>query len=348
MKTQFPAAWIGKEYRKHRENYLINRDKIKRQDVYKRYITKNKNDMNNEIKLLFSCPSLECKGYVNDTGNCLSCKKIFCVECETEKGEEHECDKSLLETVKYKRTTTRPCPTCHVSIHKLNGCDQMWCTQCHTTFCYRTGKIEKGGIHNPEYYRWIRENGGTVPRAQGDDPNRICNRDIMGFFYHKISMIKKHPLKGCEIDAYKLFRFVLEYQTNTNNYGEYQKKWIPKGSANLQTYEIETREKLTLKNILDDNYTEDRWKRDLINLDRYIYRQKFVSDVVENFGLIVTEICAEYMKTNNTESLGQHLSSILNYTNNRLIEFKKMYKGDIPKIVNTGKKFKFLLFSVVN
>jgi hypothetical protein len=52
-------------------------------------------------------------------------------------------------------------------IFKIAGCDQMYCTQCHTAFSWRTGRVEQGVIHNPHYYDYMRLNG-TLQRNPGD------------------------------------------------------------------------------------------------------------------------------------------------------------------------------------
>jgi hypothetical protein len=54
----------------------------------------------------------------------------------------------------------------------VHNCDQMFCTQCHTAFSWRTGEIVTRHIHNPHYYDWVRQNGdqAPIPREPGDIP----------------------------------------------------------------------------------------------------------------------------------------------------------------------------------
>ncbi len=59
----------------------------------------------------------------------------------------------------------------------LSNCDQMFCVQCNSAFSWRTLKIEKGRIHNPHYFEYLRQNGGNgeLPR----DPLDIrCGREL--------------------------------------------------------------------------------------------------------------------------------------------------------------------------
>ena len=94
-------------------------------------------------------------------------------ECHELKGEnrdsEHTCNPDNVATAKLLAKDSRPCPGCAVLITKIEGCDQMWCPECHTAFSWRTGQKESGVVHNPHFYEWQRkQNGGVAPRVVGD------------------------------------------------------------------------------------------------------------------------------------------------------------------------------------
>jgi hypothetical protein len=91
-----------------------------------------------------------------------------CPDCHELKGVArddpgHTCDADKVATVRLLAHDSRNCPKCGVTITKLEGCDQMFCTACNTGFSWRTGKIADGPIHNPHYFAWL--------RTQGRDPH---------------------------------------------------------------------------------------------------------------------------------------------------------------------------------
>jgi hypothetical protein len=46
----------------------------------------------------------------------------------------------------------------------------MWCVSCKVFFSWKTGNIIlTGPLHNPEYYRWMRENNQFIPRNDNDN-----------------------------------------------------------------------------------------------------------------------------------------------------------------------------------
>lgn len=97
------------------------------------------------------CPSETCKGFLSEEWFCGLCQQQFCSECNELQCENHVCDPNAKETMKLINKDTKPCPSCGVMIHKINGCSQMWCPYCKSVYNYNTGKLDRGRIHNPHY-----------------------------------------------------------------------------------------------------------------------------------------------------------------------------------------------------
>lgn len=148
-----------------------------------------------------ACPADGCRGFLSAQWTCGLCDAHVCKKChdilppvpvaqgnhqganaEDEEAraeakeqarrsqiEAHTCDPNKVATAQLLAKDTKPCPKCAAMIFKVDGCDQMWCTQCHTAFSWRTGIIEEGHVHNPEYYRWMREHRGEPPRERHPD-----------------------------------------------------------------------------------------------------------------------------------------------------------------------------------
>lgn len=126
-----------------------------------------------EATFVRKCPDGDCRGFLSTAWKCGLCSKWACPECHEIKGTErdvaHTCNPDNVATAKLLAKDSRPCPGCGTVITKIEGCDQMWCPQCHTPFSWRTGQKETGVVHNPHYYEWQRkQNGGVAPRVIGD------------------------------------------------------------------------------------------------------------------------------------------------------------------------------------
>ena len=120
-----------------------------------------------------ACPFNGCNGFLSTSWKCGICENWACPECHEVKGQDrdapHVCDPSNVATARLLAKDSRNCPKCASIIFKINGCDQMWCTQCHTAFSWNTGRVEEHRVHNPHYYEWMRSRG-AVPREPGDVP----------------------------------------------------------------------------------------------------------------------------------------------------------------------------------
>jgi len=118
--------------------------------------------------IMFPCPLPDCRGILDTKGICRICNTDCCKKCH-KIVHEGECKQDDLENVRLIRQNTKSCPKCQNGIFKTEGCDQMWCTICHTCFSWRTGNILNGTIHNPHFYEFVRNNG-TLRRNAGDIP----------------------------------------------------------------------------------------------------------------------------------------------------------------------------------
>jgi hypothetical protein len=114
------------------------------------------------------CPKNDCRGFLSSRYKCGICDTQACSDCREIKNDNHVCDPNIVESVNEIKKTTRNCPNCKTVIFKIAGCDQMFCTQCHIAFCWKSGKIERGMIHNPHYFEYLRTNG-EIPRNPNEE-----------------------------------------------------------------------------------------------------------------------------------------------------------------------------------
>jgi len=164
------------------------------------------------------CPKGDCRGYINNKNHCGICKSAICPEClellktnpktstitadkSEDEQQKHECDPNTIESVKAMKKDCKSCPNCHISIYKINGCDQMWCTQCHIAFDWKTLHIiRQRTIHNPHYYDYVNRvreeerTGGIHQDAFLDEcnPANIPSFFVLRTFFHQSPSFKKY------------------------------------------------------------------------------------------------------------------------------------------------------------
>ena len=154
---------------------LIGELRVKQRELNYEMINPSK-DQTRKSHFVRACVDPDCRGYLSSQWKCGLCEKRACKDCHVllDTNEQHVCNPDELATAKLLDKDTKPCPSCQTGIFKIEGCDQMWCTQCKTAFSWRTGAIELV-IHNPHFYEWQRRIGGEVRRNPGDV---VCGREI--------------------------------------------------------------------------------------------------------------------------------------------------------------------------
>lgn len=132
-------------------------------------------------KFIKACVVEGCRGFLSSQYKCAICETWVCAHCHEIKSgqidETHICNPDLVESVKLINKQAKPCPKCSVPTIKSSGCSQIWCTECHATWDWNTGREQHGvNIHNPHYYEWVRRmNNGVVPRNPLDIPHNPCD-----------------------------------------------------------------------------------------------------------------------------------------------------------------------------
>ena len=227
LTDNFEKVFVNKVYKEHREQILYERELslmpetqqyvdneinverlMKEEDIISKEILRlqiEQRNIKNEIynlkngpiiqekrSFVRQCPNGDCRGFLSTSLKCGICELWACGECREVKGEtrdvDHVCDKNILENVKMLEKDTKSCPSCSAMIFKINGCSQMYCMNCHTAFNWNTLRIEKGVIHNPHYFEYMRtQNNGMIERNPNDV---ICGREIDNVFIGEMQRIK--------------------------------------------------------------------------------------------------------------------------------------------------------------
>jgi len=279
------------------------------------------------------CPLEECNGFV-DTSKwvCGTCKKHICKECFIEKEEGHECNKEMVDTVKMIMKESRPCPKCSIYIHKTEGCDQMWCTQCHTTFSYRTGEIHVGRTHNPMYYQWLRETHGTVPREPGDDPNQHCMTDPTTML---VNLTRIGTDREEERAIVGKVEGVVRLKAETQRGFAWNLSWYHRENYTTNTTGADLR-KLMVESI-DGKIHDVDWKRKIQMIDKRSMRDQLFRDCMDTFVAVSSEMVEEFWNHWQTRgtvdaTFGDKLERLLAYVNGQFGVYGKAMNIVAPRL----------------
>lgn len=119
------------------------------------------------------CPVDNCRGFLSTQWKCGICRTYACSKCHEIIGESkdapHECKPENLETAKMLAKDSKPCPGCSAMIFKISGCNQMWCSNCGVAFDWKTLRIDRGHLHNPEYFKALANNKLPFANRQNVD-----------------------------------------------------------------------------------------------------------------------------------------------------------------------------------
>lgn len=319
---------MEKEYRKIREiERRISSMRIERNRILNRQTTKER------VKFIKACPEEECRGFLSSQWKCGICSCWFCPECHENKGLDrdipHTCDEELKATIALLTNDTKSCPNCGTGISKIDGCDQMWCTDCHTAFSWRTGRIETN-IHNPHYYEWMRRTGGVIPANHNEVQ---CGREIDHYFSRRL----EHILHVNE-KTHKFLRFVRETCRLLIHYRfTVLERYRMNDVMNNQDLRIQyLRNQINedqFKSILQKNDKKVSKKREIYLV--YVMFMNTVTDILYRFRDIVGENNLSSIDDEKIQQMAATLNEvkqIVKYVNECLCGIEKVYSCKIHKL----------------
>ena len=314
------ALWRLDEFYKHTDEISLASNEIARLESHNVILSTSQVDIKKEArKFIRACPNNNCKGFLSHVWRCGICEMWSCPTCHEVKGLEkdspHTCDPNNVDTARLIEKDSKPCPKCASLIFKIEGCDQMWCTQCTTAFSWRTGSIEMGRIHNPHYYEY-RRNQGSLPREIGDIP---CGG--MPSIMHVDSALKKFTNDRVEPNIYgsiiRLHWHISEVviprlrETRENNLDLRIKYMINDIPAEVFKQKIQQREKASSKKIQIMNI-----------LNTY---QLVTSEIMQR--LVASESIKDMLETS------KEFDMIRQYTNDLMQKVTVTYGCVTPRII---------------
>ena len=298
-----------------------------------------------------ACPDGDCRGYFNGSWKCGLCDKTTCSKCHViiQADQDHECNKDDVETANLLKKDTRPCPTCSTGIFKIDGCDQMWCTQCHTAFSWRTGRIENA-IHNPHYFEWVRKNG---QQANFGQDNYICgqefNHDVWNHIRRKINIFEMNISEEQELKIESIIRNLLHFK-----YSELRRYRV--------TADHEDNTELRIK-YLRNLMTNEEFAKKIQQSNKSYEKKKELSQILSLFERVSSEIILRLAQNTDNwtrQTINENIVSrdlkqtiaeingIIQYTNQALTELSQTY-GTVHKCIRfaTKRNHRDLLVTVI-
>lgn len=248
------------------------------------------------FKFSYKCPVQNCNGFLNEKFECGICDNKICKHCMEIKHLDHECDEEKKETVKLLHQDTKPCPKCGELINKIiGGCDQMYCIKCHTAFSWKTGILERGHIHNPEYYRWMRENGKDIPRDPLDIRYDVCGNNIID--YRSLLRIVRIYFPSNSIEDTKNYRgfntHIIQDCSQTVKIANMHRmighiNYLNTDYQNENRYEEQYLKNMRAQYILN-KITKDEFKKKLQMLEKKKNKSKKINDIWNLLNLVLIE-----------------------------------------------------------
>lgn len=283
---------------------------------------------NYSVGIMCQCPNESCRGFVKeDDKKCGICNQRVCEKCYNPMDENHICNKNDLETVEYIKKDSKPCPECQVHIHKISGCNQMFCTLCNTRFDWVSGKkVSSEGFHNPHMIEWQRRNA----------ENDLNCMNILPTHHELASKISTFKLPDEQLDKLRACYLLIGMLTN--------RYMLDQPLENIDNTDI--RIKYLSKQITEKDMLSHLKKR-----QKKMEKDNELRHILGMFTQVSTDIVIRTMvKTAENEILDliEEIIKLVEYTNDSLLRIKNRFSSVVPIInMNNIRKAPTLTMGII-
>ena len=297
-------------------------------DAYTQFYVRDNAGVNEQEKQKFirKCSAEDCMGYLSSQWKCGICNLWSCSDCHEIKGDtkeaKHTCNAENVESAKLITKDTHPCPSCATRIFKIDGCDQMFCTNCHTSFSWKTGeKVVSGVIHNPHYYEFMRnQKNGDMARQAGDVPCGGLPR--LSYVIRLVQILNLKPKHSVVSSLHSIHRAISHIQ-----------------HIEIQRFEFvmqnnDTNSDLRVKYMLKE-ITEQSWKSTLQKRDKKNEKNTEISQILQMFVDTASELFRTIIQGTCVKDVTTHLDtleSLRSYCNTSLEKISSRYSCVVPRI----------------
>ena len=281
-----------------------------------------KKEEKEKAKFIMKCPDSECRGFLSTAYKCGTCQLWACPDCLEIKGKEkdteHTCNEERKQSVTLILKESRPCPKCGERISKIEGCDQMWCTSCHTAFSWATGQAVNGVIHNPHYYEFLRKQGnGVAPRNAGDVP---CGGVP---YYHTLAGCLRQISQSQASVVIAIHRLTAEI--NDQRIQGYQSQFNQNDNGDLGVLYL-------MKNIDKENMKKELAKRE-VKRNKHLTIRAVLEMFVTTSTMMLNHIVNHPpKKTADFEPTMEEFRNLKKYVNESLLLVSKQKNCSVPQI----------------
>lgn len=272
------------------------------------------------------CPVGDCKGFLSTVWKCGLCETWTCPDCHEPKGTErdaaHECKPENVETAKLLAKDTKPCPKCAVPIHRIMGCNQMFCTNCHTPFDWHSLKMSTGPIHNPHYFE-MRQRIGAAPVIDENVDGMCGDGNNMPDVYRIVMALQKHNLSVTNVEGVNLSQFV-QWANHINDVT--RRQYIV---DNLND-NVDLRIKYMM-NLID----EARFKHLLQKREKSRSKKREIDQVLSSMYALSGDIIRQIMRAPSINRIRLHireLTKLIPMATEGLENIERKYGGVVPKL----------------